>query len=350
MLSYKMEAFGEKLVRVEEATPRPEGTQVLVRVGNCGVCHSDLHIWDGFFDLGGGHKLDLTARGTMPLTLGHEIAGEVVALGPDAGGAGVAVGDRRVIYPWVGCDDCDYCASGDDNMCARPASLGVRLAGGYADHVLVPHPRHLLDYGDMPEELACTYACSGLTAYAALKKAGPLASGDPLLIIGAGGVGLQGVSLAKRVTGVAPIVADIDEAKRKAAIEAGASDAIDPTAPDAAKNLMKATGGFAGVVDFVGAEASAQFGIRALRKGGRLVIVGLFGGAFNYPLPMFPLMAVSVIGSYVGSLNEMRELLELARAEPVKALPIEVRPLDQADATLRDLRAGKITGRAVLQP
>jgi D-arabinose 1-dehydrogenase-like Zn-dependent alcohol dehydrogenase len=349
LLSQHFTAFGAPLAQSERATPRPIGSEVLLRVAACGVCHSDLHLRDGYFELGEGKRIDLSRGIPLPHVLGHEILGEVAALGPEA--RGLAVGESRVVYPWIGCGACAVCARGEEQLCAKPRALGVNVAGGYADHVLVPHPRYLFDFGALPEALACTYACSGLTAYGALRKVAPLGTDDPLLILGAGGVGLAGVRLARQVTGQAPLVADLDAAKRNAALAAGATAAIDPQAPDAAKALVKATGGgVAAAIDFVGAESSARFGYEVLRKGGTLVLVGLFGGALRLPLPMLPLRAISLRGSYVGSPREFAELLALARSGAVAPIPVRTRPLAEAEAALRDLKAGRVTGRIVLEP
>jgi D-arabinose 1-dehydrogenase-like Zn-dependent alcohol dehydrogenase len=349
MQSYRVTKFGEPLEVVREANPSPQGSEVLLRVAGCGVCHSDIHLWDGYFDLGNGKKMPFGGEKTLPLTLGHEVAGEVVALGP--GAKGVALGDRRLIFPWIGCGECSYCMGGNEHLCGKPRALGVQKHGGYADHILVPHPRYLLDYQGIAMELACTYACSGLTAYSALSKAGKLTDADPLLIVGAGGVGMAGIRLAKAVTGVAPIVADIDDKKLEAAKAAGAREVINSSAPDAAKRLFTMTGGgVAAAVDFVGAETSFNFAVGALRKGGRGIVVGLFGGAFTMPIPMFVFRAISITGSYVGSLSEMRDLLALAKAGHVQPIPLTKRPLAEAGATLADLKAGKIVGRVVLMP
>jgi alcohol dehydrogenase/propanol-preferring alcohol dehydrogenase len=179
----------------------------------------------------------------------------------------------------------------------------------------------------------------------------PLGGGDPLLILGAGGVGLAGVRLARAVTGTAPIVADVDPAKRQAALDAGAAAAVDPAEPGAARALIKETGGgVAAALDFVGAAASAQFGLDALRKGGRLVIVGLFGGSIRLKLPLVPMRNVTIGGSYVGSLAELTELMGLAQAGGLPPMPVHPRPLAAVNETLSALRAGQIVGRAVLQP
>jgi alcohol dehydrogenase/propanol-preferring alcohol dehydrogenase len=245
------------------------------------------------------------------MALGHEVAGEVCAMGEAA--EGVAVGGRYVLYPWVGCGQCALCAADEEHLCGAPRHHGVNVDGGFSNFVLVPHPRYLLPMGDLDPAHAATLACSGLTAYSALRKAGPAAAGRPLLIIGAGGVGSAALAVA-RALGDAPIVADIDPAKRAAALRAGAAEAIDPNDPQARRTLLKQYGGMAAAIDFVGATASADFGLASLRKGGRLVVVGLFGGALELALPLLPMRTVAIEGSYVGSLQEMRELMALAHA------------------------------------
>ncbi|MEO9149746.1 MAG: alcohol dehydrogenase catalytic domain-containing protein, partial [Burkholderiaceae bacterium] len=269
MISQQLEAFGKPLAQVLRETPEPQGNEVIVKIGSSGVCHSDVHLHDGYFDLGGGNKIDMARAVNLPRTLGHEIAGTVVAVGPTAKGA--KVGDRRVVYPWIGCGQCAVCSAGNEHLCSAPRVLGIQRDGGFSDHVVVPDAKYLLDYGSLREEQACTYACSGLTAFGALKKAAPLAGpSDTLLIIGAGGVGLAGVRLARELFPNAKIVvAELDQSKWPLARNAGADDVLDPNADGAAKALVKATqGGVAAAIDFVGAGSSFAFGFGTLRKGG----------------------------------------------------------------------------------
>jgi D-arabinose 1-dehydrogenase-like Zn-dependent alcohol dehydrogenase len=350
MKSYKVVEFGKPMQKVEEPTPKPQGSEVLVRITAAGVCHSDVHLWEGLFDMGGGNKYSTAKTMNPPRIMGHEIVGVVEALGPTSKGA--KVGDKAVVYPWIGCGKCWYCEHGTENLCPTPRALGVNNDGGYADHVLVPHAKYLYPYGNLPEELACLYACSGITAFGAVKKAAGHDAGKPILVIGAGGVGLMGVRFAKAVLGREPIVADIDENKRKLALQNGASAAIDPREKEARKQVMDLTGGtgVAAAIDFVGAEASAQFGWRALGRGGRLIIVGLFGGAFSTPLPMFPFTGNTIMGSVTGTPAEMKEMMDLVAAGKAAPVPIIKRKLDEADATLQELRKGLIMGRAVLVP
>jgi D-arabinose 1-dehydrogenase-like Zn-dependent alcohol dehydrogenase len=326
MRSYKLTQFGATLSEVIESPPAPKGAQVLLRVSACGVCHSDLHIADGYFDLGQGQRLDLAPAVKLPRILGHEIAGVVEELGPDA--TGVRVGDRRAVYAWGGCGSCAQCRAGEDNLCAKP--------------------RYLVEYEPLPAPLAATLGCSGLTAFSALKKAAPVGIEHPLLIIGGGGLGLAAVSLCHALYGMGPIVAEVDAAKRQAALEAGASAVIDPADPEAGGSLLADTGGMLSAIDFVGSEKSARFGLSALRKGGRLFVVGLFGGSIGVPLATLPLRAVSLVGVFVGTLPEFRELMALAREGKVKPTSIETRTLDTAQQSLDDLRAGRVRGRVVL--
>jgi len=343
MISYQTTTPGAPLVAVESQTPQPTGTEVLVKTVACGVCHSDIHMHDGVFNLGNDKQLQVHREG---MVLGHEIFGEVVALGPDA--ENVQIGDRRVVYPWIGCGDCAACNRGEEQLCTPGRALGIAMPGGFSDHVMVPHSRYLFDKGDIADSLAATYACSGLTAYSALKKVGSLHAGDEVVIIGAGGVGMMAIQIALSAMDIDPVVVDIDEAKLQAARDFGVSRTFNSSDPQTAKEIRKATGGAYAVLDFVGAEASVNYGLSCLRKGGMLVIIGLYGGALNIPIPFIPMNARIIQGSYVGTPEDMGELMELVRAGKVAPIEIHERPLSEANEALVDLKAGKVQGRQVL--
>ena len=350
MRSFQVCQCGAPLQFAEQPTPTPAGTEVLMKVLAAGVCHSDLHIADGYFDLGGGKRLTIAERGIkLPLTMGHESVGEVVAVGPQA--QGVRVGDRRLAHPWMGCGECAVCRRGDEQLCRTPSSLGVFRAGGYSDFLLVPHPRYLFDIGDLPPEKAAPLACSGVTTYGALKKVGAVLKSEPLVIIGAGGLGLMCLALHKAMGGHSAIVVDIDPVKRAAAKTAGARQVIDGGARDAAQQIVAATNGGAwAAIDLVGSSGTARLAIDSLIKGGKLIVVGLYGGDITVPLPFFPMRAITLQGSYVGSLTEMAELLDLVRRVGLPPIPVATRPLAEVNAALDDLRAGKVVGRVVLTP
>jgi alcohol dehydrogenase, propanol-preferring len=338
-------AYGAPLCETVVDAPRPQGSQVLVRIARCGVCHSDLHMQDGYFTLGDGKQLDVRAGRTLPFTLGHEIAGTIESVGPDAD---ARVGAEVAVYPWIGCGQCPACKAGDENICAAPRHLGIMADGGYASHVLVPHPRYLIDYAPLSPSYAGALMCSGLTAYAALKRLADRAGRAPLLLVGLGGVGLMGLALTRAMYGTAPYVADIDASKRAAALAAGAGEAFDPADPGARKALLKASGGIYAAIDFAGSDKSLNFATGVLAKGGKVVITGLIGGGYTTAVAMFPLKAMSIEGTQTGRLDEARELIDLVRDKNIPPPPIAERPLAQASQTLDDLRGGKIVGRVVL--
>lgn len=160
------------LERMEAELPVPKGDEVLVRMTAAGVCHSDIHIWEGEYDIGGGKKMNLKDRGiTMPLTMGHEIAGQIVAVGPDA--KDTAIGTSVVVYPWIGCGQCPSCLRDEENYCLKTRSMGVFQAGGYAQYVLVPRSKYCLDIRSLDPAETAPLACSGVTTFSAIKKFGP---------------------------------------------------------------------------------------------------------------------------------------------------------------------------------
>jgi alcohol dehydrogenase, propanol-preferring len=335
----------------EREAPTPQGSEVLLKILASGVCHSDLHIWDGYYEIGGGKRLMLADRGIkLPLTMGHENVGEVIAFGPDA--RGVKVGDVRLVNPWMGCGECKVCKRGDENLCTKSRNLGVFSNGGYATHLLIPHSRYLFDIGALAPEQAAPLACSGVTAFSALKKLDPATlKGEAVVIIGAGGVGLMGVTLAKKLDASKVVIVDIDPVKREAGLKAGASMAIDGGAADALKQIQDATGGGAwSVVDFVGSGATVKLAVDSLIKGGTVIVVGLFGGDITLPTPYIPMRAMALRGSYVGSQTDMADLLDLVQRSGMPSVPIRTRRLDEVNAALNDLRAGKVVGRVVLTP
>jgi alcohol dehydrogenase, propanol-preferring len=356
MRSFKVVDFNAPLKEIEEPTPAPAGTQVLIRVKAAGVCHSDLHIWEGGYELGHGRKpLSLKDRGvSLPRIMGHETVGEIVAFGPDVRDSDMGdlkKGDVALAYPWLGCGKCPTCVGGDENMCAvKPNALGVFCDGGYADHMIVPHPKYLLNLKGLDPVTAAPYACSGVTTYSALRKV-EKDFGTPIVIIGAGGLGLMALSLLKAMGGKGAIVVDIDARKREAAEKAGALATVDGKAPDALEQLAKKAGEpIRAVIDLVGNSQSTQLGFDCLTKGGKLVIVGLFGGGATFALPLIPIKAVTIQGSYVGNLRETKELLDLVRTKKVPPIPVTPLPLAKANDALVDLQQGKLVGRAVLTP
>lgn len=340
---------GAPLQQIELPTPEPKGTEVLLETTHCGVCHSDLHIWEGYYDMGGGKRMSMKDRGmTLPVTLGHEIVGRVVKLGPDA--KGVKVGDLRIVFPWVGCGVCAKCLAEEDNMCLLGRPLGVMQPGGYGSHVVAPHPRHLVDPGSLDPGVAATYACSGITVYAAIKKLMPLGPDEAIVVVGAGGLGLNAIAVLTAMGHRNIISVDISAEKRAGALAAGASQVVDGSGEGVTKRIVEAAGGpVVGVIDLVNGTATAAFAFAALQKGGKLIQVGLFGGELTVPLPMMATRALTVQGSYVGNPKELRELVALAQAGKLKPLPTTEVPQSQAYDALMRLKDGTVNGRIILR-
>ncbi len=347
--SYDLVEFGKPLQPREREMPEPKGTEVLVRVRRSGVCHSDLHIAEGFFDWGSEGKFSMTERMTLPMALGHEILGEVVAAGPDA--EGVEIGKTMLVHPWIGCSkpDCRPCSEGRENDCPFMRALGVARDGGYGEYVIVDDPKFLVDVDGLDLDTVTPYACSGVTVYNALKKAGMTNEDEWLAVMGAGGLGLNAIAIGRAMGFPNIVVVDIDERKLQAGVEMGADAVLNGGREDALDELRRITGNklFA-VVDTVGAPTTSALAVRALIKTGRYVVVGLYGGDLKMPLPWLPQKAMTVRGSYVGSANDLRELIALVRTGKVKELPVTSRPLSEAGPALEDLKAGKVTGRVVL--
>ena len=353
MRCYCVIHHGQPLELVDKPIPNPQGTEVLVKVLAAGVCHTDLHLWDGHYDLGGGKKLSLADRGIKPpLTLSHEIVGEVVATGEEAGNVLAGLNGRKtLIHPWIGCGECAACQRGEENICIKPQSLGVVRPGGFAEYVLVPHPKYLVDIDGLDAAEAAPLACAGVTTFSALKKFGSRIHDAPVVVIGAGGLGLMAIEVLKALGGKGAVVVDIDAKKRDAALAAGALAAIDARAPDAVQQIQRATdGGARAVLDLVGATPTVGLALASCARGGHIVICGLMGGDITLSLPIIPMRPLTLQGSYVGTLDELRELVALVQRTRMSPIPVSRRPLSDVNEALIDLQNGRVVGRTILIP
>ncbi|MGC2429232.1 MAG: alcohol dehydrogenase [Nitrososphaeraceae archaeon] len=332
-------------------TPSPKGSQVLIKVESSGVCHSDIHLWEGGYEGLEGQCLKTTDRGVKyPLTPGHEIAGIVDSLGDQA--EGFNKNEKVLVYPWIGEGLCPACRVGEENLCDKPRSLGVYMDGGYAEYVLVPSYKYLLKMDDeMDTNASATLSCSALTAYGAVKNTN-LKPNDNVVIVGAGGLGLMAMQLAKAVTGARIIAMDLDDEKLGAAKKNGAENIINSKKEDPVKAVMELTDkmGADAVIDFVNASKTVESDMQFLRRRARLVLVGLFGGELKLSLVSMPTRAYKLIGSYTGTLNDMIELVSLAKRGIIKPLVSNRFKLNQATEALTMLKEGKILGRGVINP
>ncbi len=348
--SYDLVEYGKPLQLRMREMPTPERSQVLIRVRRSGVCHSDLHIGAGEMNLGEEGVLRMADRGIkLPVAMGHEILGEVVALGPDADPAAAPVGKTMLVFPWTGCGQCLACDELRENDCLAPRFMGLVRDGGYATHALVEHPKFLVDVDGLDPDTATPYACSGLTVYNALRRAGPVRDGEWLAVMGAGGLGLNAIAIARALGHERIIAVDNAPAKLDAARSMGADAVLDSSRADALDELRRlAQNRLLVVIDTVGVPATSRLAVHALIKTGRYVCVGLHGGDFKMPLPWLPQKALTVCGCHVGSSPMLRELIALVKTGKVRNIPVSSRPLSAVNQTLADLHDGRITGRVVL--
>lgn len=349
MLSYDIIEHGQPLQRRLRETPQPQGREVVVRITHSGLCHSDVHFWKGYFDLGGGKKAFLADRGVLPpITLGHEPLGVISAMGPNA--EGVKIGDKRLIYPWLGCGKCWACGEGMTTLCVTPKALGVALPGAFASHMVVPDARYLVATDGVDDAFAATLACSGVTSYSAVNKAlSRVYEGDWIAVIGCGGLGLLAISILRALGFPQVIACDVDDAKLEVAKQQGAVKTVRSDREGANAVLAEAAGGrLAAAIDFVGMAPTFSLAYPALRRGGAYVLVGLHGGEVHLPLPPIAQRGVSILGSYVGTLDEMSAVVELARSGRLRPTPITMRPASEINDALGELEHSRAVGRTVL--
>jgi propanol-preferring alcohol dehydrogenase len=336
------------LEKIRQPIPTPTGTEVLVKVTHSGVCHSDLHTAEGFYDIGGGKRFYVKDRGIkLPIALGHEIMGEVAAVGPDA--EPMLKGSRQIVYPWLGCGSCTRCSQEEDNLCAAQKGLGTLRNGGFAEYVIVPDAKYLVDLGDIDPAVACTFGCSGITTLSAVRKVLPLPPNEPVLLIGAGGLGLAAIAVLKAYGHENIVTADISDEKLAAAAAAGATKTINTSGSSAKEDILAATNGpVIAVIDFVNNGVTAAMVYNLVAKGAKWVQVGVMGGSIEMSLVGNTFKGLTVYSNITGNLEELRSLVQLAKEGKLSPVPVQKMAWNSVNEAMDLLKAGKVTGRMVL--
>ena len=338
-----MVGFGREPELMEVPDPTPGPGEVVVKVGGAGACHSDLHVL---------YELDASAVWQLPMTLGHETAGWVHATG--SGVDGLAEGDPVAVYGAWGCGMCARCTIGLENYCEQPSLIGgggLGRDGGMADYLLVPHPRHLVRLPDgLDPVVAAPLTDAGLTPYHAIRRSWPKLTPDATcVLIGVGGLGHVAVQIDRATTAAQVIAVDVKPEALELARKVGAHHAV--LSNDTAASLIRELTGGRGadvVLDFVGATPTMDLARAVARVMADVTIVGIGGG--EIPLGFFSQpYEVSIATTYWGSRPELVELLALAAGGQVST-ERTVYSLDDAAQAYRDLRDGRVTGRAVVVP
>jgi alcohol dehydrogenase, propanol-preferring len=352
MLAARMHEYKKPLLleQVQEAK-NLSGERVLVKVGGAGICRTDLQMIDGYFR----EYLDLK----LPCTLGHEIAGWVEEIGDSVPENIIKKGDLVVVYAAWGCGVCPQCKSGSEQICGNGKWAGFGPEGGYSEFVLVPSYKYLIKVNKesnlKPEDIA-PITDAGLTTYRAIRKVKHiLGPGKSIAIIGMGGLGSYAVQYARILSAGSTVLAfDRNDDKLDLAKENGADHVInikDKKSEDIRAEVNKATGRTevnAGI-DVVGTEESIAMGFSMLATEGAYVSSGLVGNQIK--MPLFPLVSreLQYYGSFWGSYNDLREVMELAKKGLIKH-HVQKFGLPEANDALDLLREGKILGRGVLVP
>ena len=337
MLAARLHSVGERMRLEEVPIPEPSGTQVRVRVAGCGVCRTDLHIVDGS-----------QPRVELPLTLGHEIAGWIDAIGPDAvrplRKARLRTSDAVVVFGGWGCGHCAECLAGEEQRCPEGRSPGFQVDGGYAEYVLVPDPRHLVPLGALDPVEAAPLADAGLTPFRAVRRASPwLRPGARVLVVGLGALGQFGLQYLRSSNAGSKIqiaVREVEPGRLELATALGADVAVlrDEPLPWPADAIF----------DFVGSDASLKAAVRDLAPNGLLLMIGEDGGRLDAGIGRIPTEAwVSSIAW--GALDELHEVVRRARGRKMR-WSVERVPLAEVEEAHRRLRAGEVEGRIVLVP
>ncbi len=325
---------------------------VRLSVTHSGVCHSDVHLREGHYDLGSRGKLELSKTGiSYPMVLGHEVVGTVTAVGSQV--SGVGVGDSRIVYPWLGCGQCSTCEAEEENLCTYNTSIGLARPGGYAESITVPHEKYLLEHPGIDPRWAATLSCSGLTAYSAVNKIHSLGPEQLVVVIGVGGVGGMAVNVLSALGYRNITVVDMNAQNLEQAKSAGAKNAVLlPANGKVPEDQAHLRGKASAVIDFVNNGTTSAIGFDLLAKNGIQVMVGLFGGELVVPTTLIATKNLSLRGSYVGSLHELKDLVKLAAAGKISPVTLhrgELSAQGVSDA-LQNLANGKISGRLVLEP
>ncbi len=320
------------LERQEIERPQPGPGEVVVRVQAAGVCHSDLHVLDGI------------APFPIPMTLGHEGAGTVEALG--TGVTEPAVGQLVALYGPNACGDCRFCRAGDENLCIVGPALGLGADGSYAEFVrcrarsAIPVPR------GVGAASAAVATDAVLTPYHALATVAALRPGESAVIIGLGGLGMNAVQIA-RLLGATVVAVDIAAEKLVQARTAGAHETLDSRDDAAVAALAARLPDL--VADFVGIDATVTLAQRLVRPGGRVVLVGLGEATGTLMTFRYGAQQIAALGSFWGTSGELRAVLDLMARGDLRP-QVATAPLEEVNDVLEHLRRGTVEGRIALLP
>jgi alcohol dehydrogenase, propanol-preferring len=334
-----LHAFAEPLVIEEVSTPAPGPGQLLIKVAACGVCHSDLHLALGEWDL-------LRPITKLPLILGHEVAGTVEGVGEDV--TGFDIGDR-VGVPWLHytCGECEFCSTGRETLCLKQQVTGCTVDGGFAEFVRANASHTAKLPAELSFEEAAPLLCAGLTVHNAMKISG-VGAGQTIAIFGIGGLGHLAIQLAK-ARGAQVIGVDIADDKLELARECGADTIVNGATTQAYKEIKKISGGGAHVAMVTSASRAAyETALRSLRRGGTLAVVGMAPDPISVSTVSLVSGEYKIVAAAVGTREDLHEVLQIAAEGKVRC-KIETRGLAEVNGVMTEMKEGRLVGRVVLR-
>ncbi len=337
MKAWLLREYGQPLHWVDIEVPSPGPGEILLKVKACGLCYTDLKIIRGEIP---------PPIVTLPHILGHEVAGEVVALGQ--GVTGIEVGEVGAVYSYIPCRSCRHCLAGNENLCPNLRRVGFERSGGFAEFISIPAFNLCPLSKDLPLERMAILGDAIGTPYRAITRLAKVRAGQDVLIVGAGGLGIHAVQIA-RLCGARVIVADKDPQALELARSYGAHETFSPQeAPDAVRRLTAARGVDA-VIEIVGSPESLSWSLPALRSGGTLVVVGYTPGR-PFPLDTMTMHynEYRIIGSRYVTKGELLDLIKLVERGQVKPVVTRSFPFEEANQALQALAEETSLARTIL--
>ncbi len=302
MLAARFSEAGQPLALVDMPIPDLGPGEVLVAVAACGLCGTDLHIV---------HEGSIRPA-RVPITLGHEAAGVVDRVGD--GVEGWQAGDRVAVYPHEPCGTCPSCTGGNEALCPSTRVLGLHLDGGFAQYLKIRADCLLSLPEEIPFDQGAILTDAVSTAYHALTRRAHLASGETLAVFGCGGVGHHAIKLGKLLGAARIFAVDLEQGALRRAEEAGADEIIAAAGASPAREIRELTGG-EGVdlaLECVGKASTVVAAMKSLRRGGRLIVVGVGTDRVELPpLRVFVGAELTVMGSMGFSRRDLEEVLRL---------------------------------------
>jgi len=331
----------EKPLRYEEApVPKIDADEVLIKVKAAGICHTDLHFMEGILK---------PWKGTLPLTLGHEIAGDIVSIGKNV--KGFKVKDRVVLANVIACGKCEYCRSGRENLCNDLDQIGFTADGGYAEYVKTKEQTLVKLPDNVSFEVGSTLTCAAASCYHAIVDIAQAKKGETILLNGFGGLGTNALQIAKHL-GLRVIAVDVAQDKLKMAEELGAEKSIDAATQNVQEEIKKFTNG-EGVdvaIEFVGRSKTIENAFKSLGKTGRLVFVGYTKDTFTFSPLELVVSETSIKGSVAYTKKDLEAVVKLASQGKLNPVVSEKVGLKDINSALEKMRKGEIMGRAVAIP